>query len=141
MATSTSTPRDSIRFCLWGDIPPTMVATLTMGGGFGPFGSSEVTRSSGALTSFRQAFKCDDIWSASSRVGARINARTGLRVPETGRFLRERSLCRIGNPYARVFPDPCAANVGVWKELVKAITHRFCHSYDISPLQGKRNGF
>ena len=111
VATSTSTPRDSIRFCLWGDIPPTMAATLTRGGGFGAFGSSEVTRPSGVSTSFRQAFKWDDIWSASSRVGARINAHTGLRVPEAGRFLRERSLCRIGNPYARVFPDPCA-NVG-----------------------------
>lgn len=112
VATRTSTPRDSIRFCLWGDIPPTIAATLTRGGGLGTFGSSEVARSLGASTSFRQAFKCDDIWSASSRVGAKINARTGLRVPEVGRFLPERSLCRTGNPYARVFPDPCA-DVGV----------------------------
>ena len=112
VATSTSTPRDSIRFCFWGDIPPTMAATLTRGGALGTFGSFEVTRSSGALTPFRQAFKCDDIWSASSRVGARINARTGLRIFEAGRFLHERSLCRTGNPYARVFPEPCA-NVGV----------------------------
>ena len=57
VATSTSTPRDSIRFCLWGDIPPTMVATLTRGGGFGTFGLFQVTRSSGTSTSFRQAFK------------------------------------------------------------------------------------
>ena len=112
VATNTSTPRDSIRFCLWDDIPPTMVATLTRGGGFGTFGSFEVTRPPGTLTSFKQAFKWDDIWSASSRVGARINARTGLRVFEAGCFLRERSLCRTGNPYARVFPDPWA-NVSV----------------------------
>lgn len=111
MATNTSTPRDSIRFCLCGDIPPTMAATLTSGGDLGTFGAFEVTRSSGASNSFRQAFRCDDIWSASSRVGARINARTGLRAVEVGCSLDERSLCRTGNPYARVFPDPCT-NVG-----------------------------
>ena len=139
MATNTSTPRDSIRFCLWGDIPPTIAATLTGGGGFGILGFFEVDRSSAARMPFKQAFKCDDIWRASSRVGARINARTGLRVFDSGFFLPERSLCRMGNPYANVFPDPCAI-VNACGQRKKATANRFCHTHDIPSLQGKRKG-
>ena len=93
-------------------MPPTTAAILTMGGNFGVIKLSGVNRSSSAWTSFKHAFMCDDICNASSRVGARINARTGLRDFDSGWCLRERSLCRIGNPYARVLPDPCA-NVSV----------------------------
>jgi len=72
-------------------MPPTMAATLTSGGFLGRLDGS-ATRlpsicSSASLslagTGFRQSLRCDDTCKASSRVGARMRARS-RRLVDTG---------------------------------------------------------
>lgn len=109
VATSTSMPLSKILRCFCDDIPPTMVATLTCGGLFFfcpasdpsglafsfpflfllPFepsdpisGASSFTVSGSIL--FKQIFKCEETCNASSRVGARISARSFRRLSFAG---------------------------------------------------------
>ena len=110
VATSTSTPLSRMRFCFCADIPPTIAATLTWGGRFLSLGC--IAPSSSVKVGFLENSKdvtrelrWEDTWSANSRVGVRIKARRGRFLDEDGRGW-ESKWCRIGKPYASVFPDP-----------------------------------
>jgi hypothetical protein len=115
VATSTSTPRSSIRRCFCADIPPTTAAMLTRGGALFdlvsccfslPLVSSRSTSCSCLLTSMIRAkiLRWSETCKASSRVGANISA-WSFRLVLGGRGC-DRMCWRMGSPYASVFPDP-----------------------------------
>jgi hypothetical protein len=101
VATRTSAPRSSILRCFCEDMPPTTAAMLTSGGFLGFLEDSAVCSSfSGSIASLgilvtfaaeafssleiTQSFRCDDTCKASSRVGAKMSARS-LRFARRGR--------------------------------------------------------
>ena len=110
VATITSKPLLRMRFCFCVDIPPTIAATPTWGGIFFRLGCIALSLSV-KVGSFecpmdvRRELRWEDTWSANSRVGARTKAQRGRFLDENGRGW-ESKWCRIGKPYASVFPDP-----------------------------------
>lgn len=140
VATSTSTPLSRMRFCFCADIPPTIAATLTWGGFFSigfPASICNAPPMSVIAGSFedsmdvRRELRWEDTWSANSRVGARTKARRERFLDEDGRGW-ESKWCRIGKPYASVFPDPYTTFNHQRKiNYSKVFFYRLSNSYDV----------
>lgn len=139
------------RRCFCADIPPTIAATETGGGGFGlsleddaSLLSSESCRDRAVNTISRHLLRCSVTWIANSRVGVRIRAFIGRRSPagiegmltatcESGAVLLNvvRRWCRIGRPYASVFPEPYFL-ISVKRRDGEAHEHTVCATPTIS---------
>jgi hypothetical protein len=146
VATSTSTPRSKMRRCFCADMPPTIAATLTNGGAraSGFFSTLPLlffgfAASSAGSTALRHALRCDETCSASSRVGANINAPSWRFTLENGRA-QERSRWRMGSPYARVLPEPFRRMLEDWHIWATAGSYGLCNANKITVRHGERDG-
>jgi len=97
-----SRPRSRSRLCFWKDIPPTIAAMLTCGGGLVVFRESLVSALSAASVILYSnevmiALRCEETCSANSRVGARIRAFSERLCDEDGRGWESKSF-KIGRP-------------------------------------------
>jgi hypothetical protein len=137
VATNTSTPLSRMRLCFCADIPPTIAVTLTWGGGLGCIAPSFSVKVGSFEDSMdvRRELRWEDTWSANSRVGARIKARRGRFLDEDGRGW-ESKWCRIGKPYARVFPDPWYLSINT-RESAVGLAYRLSNPYDVPTSKSK----